>query len=81
MMKKEDAVARIKEMDDTCVPFFTKEKLREIGEQLKNCRNGSKTIQVKSLTGAVFEATVDLNNPYPHKLYKDPDPEPKEFVK
>ncbi|KAJ5199861.1 hypothetical protein N7491_009342 [Penicillium cf. griseofulvum] len=58
-MKKDKAVALIKEMDDLRKPFFTKKSLRQLGEQLQKWKEGNK-IEVKSLTGAIVEGQVKL---------------------
>ncbi|KAJ5413061.1 hypothetical protein N7465_005366 [Penicillium sp. CMV-2018d] len=71
-MKKAQAIELVKQRLESGQPFFTKEVLQELGEQLKSQRTKGAKVTVRSLTGMIFEGVVNLGHRFPSTTLADP---------
>ena len=71
-MTKKQAIDFVNQWYEAGRPFFTKKALQELGEQLKSRRTARDKVTVRSLTGTVFEGTVNLGHRFFSTTFANP---------
>ena len=71
LMTEKEAIDLITQWSNSGKPFFTKEALRDLGEQVGTKRTKGDKIAVRSLTGVILEGTVSLGHRFRAKI-QDP---------